>query len=93
MSKNSVLLRVSNVSDSLDSTEAEAELLLQDSENCSKRHLCSCVFARFKLDLLGVPNTLPSLTRRMNCTNDASLFSCSSQFRLSLPEETSFLLL
>ena len=76
--KNSVLLRVANVCDSLDATVTEVELLLQDSDDSSKRYLCSCALARFKLDLLGIPDALPSCTRWMNCTNDACLFSCLS---------------
>ena len=76
VSKNSVLLRVTNMRDSLDTTEAEPELLLQDSENCTKRHFSSYVFARFKLDLLGIPDALLSLTHRLYCTNDTSLFTC-----------------
>ena len=76
VSKNSVLFRVTNVRDSLDATKAEVELLLQDSQNCTKRHFSSYVFARFKLDLLCIPDALLSLTRRLYCANDASLFTC-----------------
>ena len=62
MPKNSVLFRVANVCDTLYTTVAESELLLQDSDDRLKRYLRSCAFARFKLDLLGVPDALPSLT-------------------------------
>lgn len=87
MSKNSILFRVANVCDPLHTTVAEAELLLQNSDNCSKRYLRSSVFARFKLDLLSVPDTLPSLACRMNCTDDTCLFCFLLQFRLSFLHE------
>ena len=61
MSKDSVLFRVANVCDPLHTTVAVAELVLHNSGNYSKRYLRSSVFARFKLDLLGVPEALPSL--------------------------------
>ena len=87
VSKNSILFRVANVCDPLHTTVAEAELLLHNSDNCSKRYLRSSVFARFKLDLLSVPDTLPSLACRMNCTDDTCLFCFLLQFRLSFLHE------
>ena len=93
MSKDSILFRVANVSDPLHTTVAEAKLLLQNSDNFSQRYLRSSVFARFKLDLLCVPDTLPSLACRMNRTDDTCLFCFLSQFRLSLPQEKTLTLL
>lgn len=93
VSKDSILFRVANVSNPLHTTVAEAELLLQNSDNFSQRYLRSSVFARFNLDLLGVPDTLPSLACRINRTDDTSLFCFLSQFSLSLPQEKTLTLL
>ena len=93
VSKDSVLFRVANVCDPLHTTVTEAKLLLHNSDNWSKRYLRSSVFARFKLDLLGVPDAQPGLACWMNCTDDACLFSFLSQFRLSLLQEETLTLL